>query len=34
VLGVIAKYFCEEIGTDITQQIEEINVYKNVIEVW
>ena len=30
----MGKYFKDEIGTDISQHIESLNVYRNVFEVW
>jgi hypothetical protein len=34
VLQAIAKYFQEEIGTDVNQHIQSLNAYKNITEVW
>jgi hypothetical protein len=34
VLETIGRYFKEEIGTDISQHLLSLNVYKNVKEVW
>jgi hypothetical protein len=31
---MMGKYFKDEIGTDISQHIESLNVYRNVFEVW
>lgn len=33
-LQAIGKYYREEIGTDISQHLQGLNVYKNVREVW